>query len=443
MYDVGVVKYKKPLESLQKAIELAGGFGKIGADTKIILKPNLVVWHEGVNFPKYAVLTTSRMIEDTIKLLIDCGAKDISIVEGSVDLGKKTKDSIIALAAKGLGYDVLKKRYGIKVIDALQSSFQKVKIDDVKLSVSTDIMEADCVINMPVLKTHSQAMVSLGIKNLKGVINIASRKICHNKDQNINLNYHLTKLMEMIPISFSIIDGIYTNDRGPSYNGRARRSNIIIASKDMLAGDLVGATVLGIDPATIPYLSDAATQNNRPVDLSDITVKGDVDIKNELKPHIWEYEQEDGVDMPDWMIRSGIKGISMPKQDLTICTYCAFLFNKLVMGLLMAKNKKQGYDDIEILDGKIQTPTAGHKHTILFGQCQVKLNKDNPLINHCVKVPGCPANEEDLYKAFAEVGIELPDDFSEWVEKSPELVHGQKYKNKPEFDPSFYTINQP
>ncbi|OPX40212.1 MAG: hypothetical protein B1H11_00720 [Desulfobacteraceae bacterium 4484_190.1] len=440
MFDVGVVKYEEPMKSLQKAVDLAGGIDRFSPDSKVVIKPNLVIWHEGVNFPKYAVLTTSRLIEDMVKLLVEHGARDISIVEGSVELEKNPKHSIVDLAAKGLGYDVLKKRYGVKVIDALKGSFTKVPIDDVKLNINTNILEADYVVDMPVLKTHSQCMVSLGIKNLKGMLNIASRKLCHNADPDIDLNYHVSKFVEMIPVSFTVIDGIYTSDRGPSYNGRARRSNIIVASKDLLSADLVGAKVLGIDPQTIPHLAKAASYKNRPADLSDVKVKGNVDIMTALKPHKWEFEQNEKGDMPLWMERAGIKGITLPKQDLTICTYCAFFINHVFMGILMAKNKDRSFDDIEILDGKIQEPTPGHKHTLLVGQCQVNLNKDNPVINHCVTIPGCPASKKNFLKAFEELNIELPDNFLEWMEKSPELVHMKKYEGNPDFDPTFYTI---
>jgi uncharacterized protein (DUF362 family) len=438
MFDVSVVKYEKPMESMKKAIELAGGIGKLSSDSKVVLKPNLVVWHEGINFPKYAVLTTSRMMEDMVVFLSDHGVKDISIVEGCVEFDKNPKHSVLAQAAKGLGYDVLTKRYGVKVVDVMKNSHTVVTIDDVELNVSTAALEADCLINMPVLKTHSQCVTSLGIKNLKGLINIASRKLCHNASCETDLGYYVSKFIKMIPVGFTLIDGIYTSDRGPSYNGRARRSDMIVASKDMLSADLVGTRLLGFDPETVPYLSRAATDANRPTDLSDIHIKGGIDITTALKPHKHAFEQEESADMPDWMIRSGITGLTVPKQDTTICTYCAFFINHVFMGIAMAKNKV--FDDIEILDGKIQKPTPGHKHTLLVGQCQVKLNKDNPLINHCVTIPGCPARKKDLMKAFKALNIESADGFEEWMEKVPEMVHMKKYEGKPEFDPSFYAI---
>jgi len=80
---------------------------------------------------------------------------------------------IPAHAFEALGYNVLKKRYGIKPINAFERPFDKVDLSDgVVLNFNTDILHSDFVVNLPVLKTHAQAVVSLGMKNLKGMIDI-------------------------------------------------------------------------------------------------------------------------------------------------------------------------------------------------------------------------------------------------------------------------------
>jgi len=439
MFNVAVVEYEKPYDSLKKAIDLCNGFEKLTKDSKVFIKPNLVVWHKGVDFPKYGVLTTARLIKDCVMLLKEYGVQDITIGEGAVEIEKKS-ESIVDLAAKGMGFEILAERYGVKIVDVLKGSFVKVTVDDITLSVNEDVMKADFFIDMPVLKTHSQAKVSLGIKNLKGLININSRKKCHNADPINNLDYHMSKFPDMVSPSLTITDGIYTLERGPLYNGIAHRSNIIIASKDLISADLVGSTILGIDPADIPYLKQVAVRRGRKCDLSDIKILGGIDIRNVLQPHRWEFPQGKSGSLPVSFERAGIKGIRFPEQDKTICTYCSIFINYVVMGILMAKNKDKSFNDIEILDGKIQEPTGKHKHTILVGQCQVNKNGKNPLINHCVKIKGCPPKKENFLKAYKEAGIELPDNFIEWMDRSPEILHMKKYIDKSEFDPSFYNI---
>ena len=435
MYDVAVVKYEKPLESLKKAVDLVGGLGGVSGGSKVFIKPNLVIWYEGINFPKYGVLTTARLIEDTVVLLKEHGAQDITIVEGIVEMEKES-ESLLQLAAKGMGLDILAKRYGVKLIDVHKGAFAKVTAGDVRLSVNADILEADYIVNMPVLKTHSQTMVSLGIKNLKGLLNIASRKRCHNADQSIDLDYCISKLPEIVQPSLTIIDGIYTLEKGPGYSGEAHRSNILIASKDLVSADKVGSTVLGIDPQTVPHIALLARSKNRPADLSDINVTGKVDVETATTPHMWAF--------PSYELLfelMGIRGVTMPVPDgdKTSCTYCSHLVPCIPMGIIQSKNMDKKFDDIEILHGKIVEPTPGHKHTLLFGQCQIKKNGKNPLINHGVAVKGCPPSKKGFIEAFDELGIELPDNPMEWIEKVPEFFMGQ-YVGKPKFEEAFFKI---
>ncbi|MFQ5925150.1 MAG: DUF362 domain-containing protein [Dehalococcoidia bacterium] len=431
MYDVAVVKYEKPFESLKKAVALAGGLGDVSAGSKVVIKPNICGWYEGVDFPKYGVLTTTRLIEDVVILLGEYGVKDISIVEGVTESEKESK-SLLQLAAKGMGLDILSGRYGVKIIDVHKAPFTKVTAGNVRLSVNTNILDADYVIDMPVLKTHDQALVSLGIKNLKGVLNMASRKVCHNADQSIDLNYHISKLPEMVSPSFTIIDGIYTLERGPLPSGRAQRSNIIIASKDLISADKVGATILGIDPQTVPHITLVATNKGRPTDLRDINVRGEIDIKTALQPH------ESSFDIQLFFERRGIKGVTFPKADRTLCTYCAYFMEYVVSGISMVSMDKP-FDDIEILTGKIREPSGVHKHTLLVGQCQVKKHGKNPLINHCVEIRGCPPSYKDLVAAYKELGVELPGNPLAWRKKVTELFT-RRYVDRPEFDEAFFKV---
>ena len=137
--------------------------------------------------------------------------------------------------------------------------------------------------------------------------------------------------------------------------------------------------------------------------------------------------------------RAGIRGIIYPHVDTTMCTYCADFISYVNLGILMANNRDKPFDDIEILHGKKLDPEGGHKHTLLVGQCQVKRNAKNPLIKHCVEIKGCPPSKEDMIQAYRELGIQLPDDFIERMEKYPRSFM-KKYIGQPGFDESFYKV---
>ena len=434
MYDVAVVKYKEGLQSLKKAVDLVDGLQGFSGASKVVIKPNILVWLEASDFPKYGVLTTARLIEEMVVLLKEHGVRDISLLEGP-------SDGTFRQAATGMGLNLLAERHDVHLIDVFEDSFVKITVGDVTLAVSKTVLDADHIINMPVMKTHSQAMVSLGMKNLKGVLNVASRQRCHSASPSSDLNYHLGKLTEMLRPSLTIIDGIYTLERGPHYSGDAHRTDIIVASKDLISGDKVGAAILGIPPQTVPHIALAAQNSGRPPDLSDIHILGDTALEAVSRPHQWEQPWSETGDMPLPLAFAGVRGVTWRKIDNTICTHCAsFLPRYIGAGIVLAKNKDKLLDDIEILSGKTRDPEGGHKHTLLVGQCQVKRNGSNTLINHCVKIGGCPPSEEDFFEAYKALGIDLPDNFRELVQKMPEIFYLPKYTGKPEFQDEFFRI---
>jgi uncharacterized protein (DUF362 family) len=65
---VSIVKYEKPLDSVRKAVELSQGLDHLPANAKVFIKPNIVFWTKATNFPKYGVITTSRIVEDMVVL---------------------------------------------------------------------------------------------------------------------------------------------------------------------------------------------------------------------------------------------------------------------------------------------------------------------------------------------------------------------------------------
>jgi len=272
---VAIVRFEKRLESVRRAVDLSHGLDHLPNKANVFIKPNIVFWTRTTPFPKWGVVTTSRVVEDMVTLLKERGIDEITIVEGIRTHDPKDRETA-AHAFESLGYPVLKSRYGVKVLNVFERPFKKLDLGaGVVLNFNEDILQSDFVVNLPVLKTHSQAVVSLGIKNLKGLIDVPSRKKCHSPHPKRDLNYMIARLANKLPPSFTLIDGIYTAERGPYFDGRLRRSNILIASYDIFSADKVGAKVLGYDPSEVPHLVHAAQDFGGPLDLSDVEVAGE------------------------------------------------------------------------------------------------------------------------------------------------------------------------
>ena len=438
---VSIVRYEKPIESVRKAVELAKGLESLPSNAKVFIKPNIVFWTKAVPFPKWGVITTSRVVEDMVVLLKERGIDDIVIGEGTVTLNPKDKETI-ANAFETLGYNVLRKRYGVKCINVFERPFEKVDLGDgVALNFNTDIINSDFVVDIPVLKTHAQTVVSLGIKNLKGTLDIKSRKKCHSADPERNLNYMISKLPRILPSCFTLLDGIYTNERGPDLDGKIRRSNILVASSDILGADMVGAKVLGYEPLEVPSLASAAQNSGRPADLSDIKVVGEkIEDVSSRHGYAFPYANDGEESLPLPLKRMGIKGLSYRKYDLTMCTYCSYLNGRLLSAIARAW-KGEPWDNIEVLTGKAMRPTPGKKKTILIGKCIYQANKNNPDIQKMIAVKGCPPSTKQIVGAFHQAGIPLDPAVFENMDSAPGLFM-KKYEGKPEFDEAFFRIKE-
>jgi uncharacterized protein (DUF362 family) len=438
-HTVSIVTYEHPESSVRNAVDLCKGLSRLPKGARVFIKPNIVFWTRAVDFPKWGVITTSRVVEDMVVLLKENGVGHITIGEGTVLMDPKdTKTPAHAYAS--LGYETLKKRYGIEVVNVFERPFEMVDLGDgVALNFNQDILNSDFVVNLPVMKTHNQTVVSLGIKNLKGLIDMASRKKCHSADPHKDLNFMVARLADKMPPMLTVVDGIFTSERGPSFDGKIRRSNLLVASSNVLSADMVAAKVLGYDALEVPYIAHAAKNCGRPLDLSDITVKGEPISKVASKhEYDFQYSEDSEGCVPLPMAKQGIKGLFYRKYDLSLCTYCSGL-NGVALSAIRYAWKGEAWDDVEILTGKKMTPTPGKKKTVLVGKCMYQANKNHPDIQEMLAVKGCPPNPKQVVEVLHRSGIPVDAGLFENMDQLPGFFL-ERYKGKPEFDDSLFKV---
>jgi len=437
---VSIVRYEAPGTSVRRAVDLCGGLKALPPGAHVLVKPNIVFWTRAVPFPKWGVITTSRVVEDVVAILKDHGVTAITIAEGGITQDPKDRQTPLHAFEK-LGYHRLRQKYGVNVINVMEHPFETVDLGDgIELNFSAMAMASDFIVDLPVMKTHNQTVVSLGIKNLKGLIDIKSRKRCHSDDPNQDLNLMVARLADRMPPLFTLIDGIYTNERGPAFDGKMHRSNLLVASSDVLAADLVGARVLGYNPADVPHLVHAAQNRGRALDLSDIEMVGER-IEDVAVRHAFDFDytqDEDGNWLPLPLVKQGIRGVSYRKYDLSMCTYCSGV-NGVVLSAVRYAWKGEPFDDVEVLTGKTMQPTPGKKKTILLGKCMYQLNKAHPDINEMIAVKGCPPQNEDIVAALHQAGIPVDPGLFANMDRLPGFFMA-KYEGRPEFDESFFEV---
>jgi hypothetical protein len=217
------------------------------------------------------------------------------------------------------------------------------------------------------------------------------------------------------------------------------RSNLLVASSDVLAADLVGAKLLGYAGQDVPHLLHAANNRKRPHDLCDIEILGE-NIEDVSQFHEYDFNYsatKDGI-MPLPLAKEGLKGVFYRKYDLSMCTYCSAV-NGVMLAAVRYAWKGKAWNKIEILTGKSMQPTPGMKKTILLGKCMYQAHKDNPDIQEQIAVKGCPPSPNSMLKALHKAGIDADPGLFENMDQLPGFFLS-RYKDSPEFDESFFRV---
>jgi uncharacterized protein (DUF362 family) len=384
---VAVVKYDETPETLSKAIEVANGFVELKSSDRVLLKPN-IVWGGSKKMPQFGVVTTSRIVEDLLQLLCEHGC-EIVIGEGAVlneELGSNTFQGF-----KWSGIERVAKKFGVKLIDFNKESSEQLELNDTKIRIATSVLEADFLINIPVLKTHVQTKVSLGMKNLKGCLQMRSKMEFHKK----GVERMIALLSTKVKPKLTIIDGIYANERGPGRMGTAHRMNLIIAGRDILSCDIVGSTILGIDPSTVDHLREFATLTDRSLDIDTIDVRGEK-VEEVTRPVEWDLDYE------DIFRQAGIRGITVQKPGKTVCTNCASNCEAMIH-VFCKDNKGMDLKGMEVCVGAELRPKQESKKVFLIGNCAIAANKD---LKSAIRIKGCPIRMSEFLVMIAKNALD-------------------------------------
>lgn len=231
---------EKMTEELLEAVNAAALIGQ--KNSKIVLKPNLVVPSD----PSDGATTHTEIIEAIICYLQERGFDDITIAESSW-VGARTED-----AFNLLGYHRIEKEYGIKLLDIKKDRFETVERCGMKMEVSKTILDADFLIDIPVLKGHCQTKMTHAVKNLKGCISDRSKREFHR----LGLDKPIAVLGTIIKPDLVISDGI-AGDLDFEEGGNPVESWRMMASRDAFLMDSYSALLMGYRPEEIGYLREA------------------------------------------------------------------------------------------------------------------------------------------------------------------------------------------
>lgn len=216
---------------------------EVGGKT-VLLKPNLL----GAHRPEKAVTTHPVFVEAVIRVLKDCGCK-IWLGDSPNGVQKSLED-----VWERTGMADVAEKYGV-----VKKFFERdgaMFIDDIL--VSRVILDADCIINIPKLKTHGLTMMTCAVKNMFGVVPGLKKTDYHRKAASkSDFAETLVRIAEVRRPFLNIVDGITAMaGNGPS-GGYPVNLGLIAAGRDMHSTDLAIAAVVGFEPKHVDTLAAA------------------------------------------------------------------------------------------------------------------------------------------------------------------------------------------
>jgi uncharacterized protein (DUF362 family) len=196
--------------------------------------------------PEQGANTTPALVAAAIRACRTAGAGAIVLPENPCSPAEKSfQMSGIGAAAQRAGGRLYEPQAGRDYVTLELSRGQLLR----QVSVVRDVIETDCLINMPVAKTHNGATLTIGMKNWMG--SVRDRGHWHRT----GLHQCIADFNPAVRAHVTIVDAtriMITN--GPRGPGKLEHPNQLICGTDPVAVDAYAATLFRLQPFDIPYI---------------------------------------------------------------------------------------------------------------------------------------------------------------------------------------------
>jgi uncharacterized protein (DUF362 family) len=261
---MAVARGGEPAALVRHAIAALGGmqhFVRTGDD--VIVKPNACVDYRTY---EYAATTNPWVVGEIVRQCFEAGAGRVRVLDFPFG-----GDSESAYWNSGIQEQVIAAGGEMEPIRFLK--FVETEIPDAldlkKCQIYEDVLLADTVINVPIAKHHSLARLTLGMKNLMGVIR--DRPYMHG-----NLGQRLADLASRVRPALTIIDAVRILQRSGPTGGRlgdVQKLDTVIASSDIVAADSYASTLFGLQPTDLSYIVSGLNMGLGRADLETMKIE--------------------------------------------------------------------------------------------------------------------------------------------------------------------------
>ena len=358
---------------VKEAVDLLGGIEAIVKPGQTVaLKPNVVTG----TLSGPGVTTDKRVVEAMIRLCQDAGAGTIKVVEGAGYFTETSK----ALELSGI--KDLAERYGAQVVDVDRDEHVELEVSDPLITptvkVSRGFMDSDVRINLPVMKTHDQLRVTLGVKNLKGVLPKPMKRNFHR----IGVVKGILDLSKAVPVDLTVLDCIVAMEGlGPSFGPKVEL-NAVMASRDVFSLDRVASKAMGFDASELDYLMEAAEHG-----LTDLDAPVEV-VGEPVSSFTHRFERAPtGTDFAE--------GVTVISEGA--CSACHGTIHSVIYDLEQMGKMGEIRDLTIVVGEKAEVPDDLPNTPLIMGTCLRRYEGEGCFVE------GCPPNNDKMRAAIREI----------------------------------------
>jgi uncharacterized protein (DUF362 family) len=246
-------------------IQALGGMKKfVNPGEVVVVKPNMA-WDRT---PEMAANANPAVVRQVVELCLEAGAKKVKVLDNTChDARKAYTNSGIQAAVEA----IKDPRAVVEFVD--ERGFVELQIEKGKALKKwlfyKEILEADRFINIPIAKNHSEARLTMCLKNMMGAIGGWRGRIHVGLHQNIaDMNLVLRPDLHVLDATRIMLKN------GPSGGSLADVAvkNLVFAGTDPVALDALGTELFGLKPADIGYITKAHQAGRGEMDLTKIKV---------------------------------------------------------------------------------------------------------------------------------------------------------------------------
>jgi uncharacterized protein (DUF362 family) len=269
---VAIVKGERGPDPVYKALDLIDYKSALTGYTRVLIKVNFITtmtWDTGAT-------TDPLLVEAIIQKLKPLNI-EVIVVESDASMTNADK------AFEATGMAEVCNRNGIKYLN-LRHEEDKIKINIPNGTALKDItipriVKESAIISAAKMKTHTATKVTLGLKNMFGLLPDKMKFLYHAK----GISDVIVDINTVVKPQITIVDGFVAMEGNGPTDGSPVKMDLVVAGRDVVATDATCARIMGIEPHEIKHIRTAHQKGLGQIDDIEIIGSKPEDVKRSFK----------------------------------------------------------------------------------------------------------------------------------------------------------------